>query len=140
MGKVLSKDGTTIVFDRTGEGPAVILVWGAGITRAFPPAIQLAELLAAQFTVVNYDRRGRGDSGDTAPYAVRREVEDLEALIDETGGSAFVYGHSSGATLALEYSTQSGRKDQETGALRATVYDRRKRCDRRLITWRNLKR
>ena len=99
---VTSKDGTTITFDRSGEGPVVILVTGASGTRSHPMMTQLAALLAAHFTVCNYDRRGRGDSGDTPPYAVEREVEDIDALLDEVGGSAFVYGISSGAVLALE--------------------------------------
>jgi pimeloyl-ACP methyl ester carboxylesterase len=100
MNTVASRDGTTIAFDRLGDGPPVILVCGGSTDRmANAP---LAELLAPHFTVFNYDRRGRGDSGDTAPYAVEREVEDIDAVIAEAGGSAFVYGTSSGAALALE--------------------------------------
>jgi len=102
MKKVYSKDGTAIAFDQLGQGPAIILVGGAFTDRSQPALVQLAALLAPHFTVFNYDRRGRGDSGDTAPYAVEREVEDLEALIVEAGGSAFVCGFSSGAALALE--------------------------------------
>ncbi len=103
MQKVRSKDGTTIAFDRSGKGPAVILVGGAFQHRAIDPrTAQLAALLAQHFTVFHYDRRGRGDSGDTQPYAVEREIEDLEALIKEAGGSAFVFGMSSGAVLSLE--------------------------------------
>jgi pimeloyl-ACP methyl ester carboxylesterase len=98
--KVISKDGTTIAFDQAGTGPAVILVGGALSDRS--AGRPLAALLAPRFSVFSYDRRGRGDSGDTAPYAVEREVEDIEALINEAGGSAFVYGMSSGAVLALE--------------------------------------
>jgi pimeloyl-ACP methyl ester carboxylesterase len=100
--KVISKDGTTIVFDRIGNGPPVILVDGALCYRGMGPSGQLAELLSQQFTVVTYDRRGRGASGDTAPYAVEREVEDIAALLNEAGGTAFVWGMSSGAVLALE--------------------------------------
>jgi pimeloyl-ACP methyl ester carboxylesterase len=100
MRKVISKDGTPIVFDQSGQGPAIILVAGALSTRL--DATSLAAVLAAHFTVFAYDRRGRGESGDTPPYAVEREVEDIEALINEAGGSAFVLGHSSGAVLALE--------------------------------------
>src|SRR6266496_2674899 len=100
MRKVHSKDGTTIAFDWSGEGPAIILVGGALSDRS--AGTQLAAHLAPHFTVYTYDRRGRGDSGDTPPYAVAREVEDIEALINEAGGSAFVFGHSSGAVLALE--------------------------------------
>jgi pimeloyl-ACP methyl ester carboxylesterase len=100
---VTSKDGTAIAFDRVGEGPALILVGGAFQHRAIDPrTAHLAELLAPDFTVFHYDRRGRGESGDTAPYAVEHEVEDLEALIAEAGGAAYVYGMSSGAALALE--------------------------------------
>ena len=100
MRKVISKDGTPIAFDQSGQGPALILVAGATATRQAEASIAAA--LAPDFTVFAYDRRGRGDSGDTLPYAVEREVEDIEALIDEAGGSAFVFGHSSGAVLALE--------------------------------------
>src|SRR5260370_19709367 len=106
MKKVLSKDGTPIAFDRIGKGPAIILVDGALCYRASGPSGPLAAILAEKFTVFTYDRRGRGDSGNTPPYAVQREVEDLEALMDEAGGSAFVYGISSGAALALEAANQ----------------------------------
>ncbi len=103
MNKVLSKDGTPIAFDRSGKGPVVILVGGAFQHRAIDPrTAQLAALLAQHFTVFHYDRRGRGDSGDTQPYAVEREIEDLEALMKEAGGSAFVFGMSSGGVLSLE--------------------------------------
>jgi len=102
MRTVISKDGTAIAFDQSGTGPAIILVGGAFTDRSQPILTQLAESLSPQFTVINYDRRGRGDSGDTAPYGVEREIEDLEALIKEAGGSAFVCGFSSGAALALE--------------------------------------
>ena len=100
MRKVISKDGTSIAFDQSGQGPAIILVGGATATRLAEAA--LAAALAPHFTVFAYDRRGRGASGDTAPYAVEREVEDIDALINEAGGKAFVFGHSSGAVLALE--------------------------------------
>jgi len=102
MRKVISKDGTSIAFDQSGEGAAIILVSGAFTVRSQPTMVQLAGLLAPHFTVFNYDRRDRGESGDTPPYAVEREVEDLAALIKEVGGSAFVWGWSSGAALALE--------------------------------------
>jgi pimeloyl-ACP methyl ester carboxylesterase len=102
VGKVVSKDGTAIVFDRIGNGPPVILVDGALCYRGMGPSGQLAELLSQHFTVITYDRRGRGASGDTAPYAVEREVEDIAALLNEAGGAAFVWGMSSGAVLALE--------------------------------------
>jgi pimeloyl-ACP methyl ester carboxylesterase len=106
MAKVISKDGTAIAFDRVGKGPPIILVDGAFCTRTFGPMPKLAPLLTEHFTVFIYDRRGRGESGGTAPYAVQREIEDLEALIKEAGGSAFVFGMSSGATLGLEAAAQ----------------------------------
>jgi pimeloyl-ACP methyl ester carboxylesterase len=104
MEKVISKDGTTIAFDRFGKGQPIILVDGALCSRKFGPVPKLAPILAQQFTVFAYDRRGRGDSGDTALYSIEREVEDLEALIDAAGGSAFVWAMSSGAVLALRAS------------------------------------
>ena len=100
MNTATSKDGTTIAFDRLGDGPPVILVSGGSVDRSSNTS--LAELLASHFTVFNYDRRGRGPSGDTPPYAVEREVEDIDAVVDAAGGSAFLYGSSSGAALALE--------------------------------------
>jgi pimeloyl-ACP methyl ester carboxylesterase len=114
-GEVTSKDGTMIVFDRTGEGPPVILVGGAlSDRRAGAP---LAAELSSEFTAYAIDRRGRGDSGDTAPYAVERETEDLDALIREAGGRAFLFGVSSGAALVLETAARSG------GADRIAVYE-----------------
>jgi len=110
MKKVTSNDGTEIAYDKRGTGPAVILVDGALCSRSFGPMTHLAELLAPHFTVYSYDRRGRGDSGDTQPYALTREIEDIEALIDEAGGSAFVFGTSSGACLALEAAVRLGDK------------------------------
>jgi len=102
VGTALSKDGTPIAFDRIGNGPPVILVDGALCYRGMGQSGQLAEVLAPYFTVFTYDRRGRGGSGDTAPYAVEREVEDIAALLSEAGGAAFLWGMSSGAVLALE--------------------------------------
>jgi pimeloyl-ACP methyl ester carboxylesterase len=99
MRTVTSKDGTTIAFDRSGKGPALILVVGAFNDRA--TGAPLARFLAKHFTVFNYDRRGRGESGDTALYAIEREIEDLDVLIAQAGGSAYVFGYSSGATLAV---------------------------------------
>jgi hypothetical protein len=101
MTKVRSRDGTEIAYDRVGSGRPVILIGGAFSYRAFPKMVQLAELLAPDFGVVNYDRRGRGDSGDTPPFAVEREIEDLAALIAAAGGPASLWGWSSGAVLAL---------------------------------------
>lgn len=102
MATVISNDGTRIAFDRIGAGPAVILVDGAMCYRASGPMTSIAKLLAARYTVFTYDRRGRGDSTNVQPYSVAREVEDLQALIAEAGGSALVCGLSSGAALALE--------------------------------------
>ena len=100
-GTVISADGTVIVFDQAGAGPAVVLVQGALNDRSDPVMSGLAAGLSRWFTVFSYDRRGRGDSGDTQPYAVEREAEDLAALIATAGGSAAVFGGSSGAGLAL---------------------------------------
>lgn len=102
MKTATSRDGTYIAYDKLGEGPPLVLVGGAFNSRTFGPNGGLAPLLAERFTVINYDRRGRGDSTDTAPYSVEREIEDIEALIEEAGGSAHVFGISSGAALALE--------------------------------------
>lgn len=99
--RVRSKDGTSIAYDSAGDGPALILVGGAFSYRRYKSWLQLVELLAPRFRVVNYDRRGRGDSGDAPEYAVEREIEDLAALVAETGGTADVFGMSSGAVLAL---------------------------------------
>ena len=109
MNKAISKDGTPIVYDRSGEGPALINVLGATATRGMV-AQHGSNEATMPFTVFTYDRRGRGDSGDTAPYAVAREIEDLAAIIDEAGGSAFVFGHSSGAVLALRAAGLLGNK------------------------------
>jgi pimeloyl-ACP methyl ester carboxylesterase len=115
MIKTTSADGTTIAADRTGSGPALALVAPALATRAaFAP---LAELLAPHFTVYAYDRRGRGDSGDTPPYAADREVEDLVAVIGAAGGSANVFGHSSGAVLALDAAARN------VGVTKLAVYE-----------------
>ena len=108
MKTVTSKDGTTIVFDQIGNGPLVILVDSALADRTL--CAKLAKLLAEEFTVINYDRRGRGDRTGTQPYAVQREVEDIEALIDAAGGSAFIFGSSSGAVLALEAASRLSAK------------------------------
>src|SRR5258708_328148 len=99
---VRSRDGTFIAFDRIGHGARVILVDPALCSRGMGQSRQLAELLAPHFTVITYDRRGRGESGDTQPYAVKREVEDIAALVSTAGGSAHLWGMSSGAMLALE--------------------------------------
>src|SRR5690242_1590425 len=99
MQTVTSKDGTRIAFDQAGSGPAIIFVEGATADRgATAPYIPL---LVSDFTVISYDRRGRGDSGDTLPYSVEREIQDIQALIEHVGGPANLMGHSSGAVLAL---------------------------------------
>ena len=96
---VASADGTSIAYETIGRGPPLIAVCGATCDRALmrPTARALGE----RFATVNYDRRGRGDSGDTLPYAIEREIEDIAALIERAGGSAHLYGHSSGAGLVL---------------------------------------
>jgi pimeloyl-ACP methyl ester carboxylesterase len=117
MKTVTSKDGTTIAYDQSGQGRAVILVDGALQYRAFDQGMkQLADLLSPNFTVIHYDRRGRGDSTDAlAPrfepeLALQREIEDIEAVIDAAGGSASLYGISSGAALAMEAALKLGDK------------------------------
>jgi hypothetical protein len=104
----LSDDGTEIAYDKQGAGPALIVVDGAMCNRSSGTKPALVELLATRLTVYSYDRRGRGDSGDTSPYAVAREVDDIAALIELAGGTASLYGHSSGACLALEAAVQLG--------------------------------
>lgn len=99
METVTSRDGTAIAFDRSGAGPAVILVCGGSVDRM--SNVGFEQQLATDFTVLNYDRRGRGDSADTLPYAIEREVQDIEAMIEAAGGSAHLWGSSSGAALAL---------------------------------------
>ena len=97
---IASTDGTTIAFERTGRGPSVLLIGGALSDRS--AAGELVEQLSPSLSTIAYDRRGRGESGDTPPHAVEREVEDAGTLIDAVGGSSFVFGHSSGGVLALE--------------------------------------
>src|SRR5438309_7139618 len=123
MHVVTSKDGTKIAYEKQGEGPAVILVAGALCARLSWSGPHLSKLLAPHFTVYNYDRRGRGDSGDTKPYAVGREVEDIEALIDEAGGSACLYGHSSGGCLALEATVKLGDRVKKLATYEAPYND-----------------
>ena len=106
--RVISQDGTSIAFDKAGTGAAVILVNGAMSYREFSGGRPLAAALSGEFTVYEYDRRGRGKSTDTAPYAVEREIEDIEALIAEAGSSAYLFGTSSGAVLALKAAAQLG--------------------------------
>ena len=121
MQLVTSQDGTRIAYDKVGKGPAVILVNGALATRA--AGAELAQILAPRFTVYSHDRRGRGDSADTKPYAVRREIEDIDALIDAAGGSAHVYGKSSGACLALQAAASLGDKVKKLALYEAPYSD-----------------
>jgi len=123
MDTVRSKDGTAIAFEKQGDGPPLILVDGAMSTRSAGSKPALAKMLGSHFTVYSYDRRGRGDSGDTKPYAVAREIEDLDALIDKAGGSAFVYGHSSGGCLALEAAVKLGDKIEKLAIYEAPYND-----------------
>jgi pimeloyl-ACP methyl ester carboxylesterase len=101
-GQVVSRDGSLIAYDKVGQGPPVILIFGALCSRTLGPGVKLARSLAQHFTVFTYDRRGRGDSSENRPYAVEREIEDLEAVFAQTGGAACIFGHSSGAVLALQ--------------------------------------
>jgi pimeloyl-ACP methyl ester carboxylesterase len=113
MRTVTSKDGTSIAFDQSGQGPALILVGGMFEQRAMESEtskLAVDPLLTQHFTVYHYDRRGRGDSADTLPFAVEREIEDIDALITEAGGQAFVFGISSGAALAFEAALKLGAK------------------------------
>lgn len=126
MRTVTSKDGTTIAFDRSGTGPALILVGGMLEQRAMDSeTAQLAALpfLTQHFSVFHYDRRGRGDSTDTQPFAVEREIEDIEALIDEAGGEAFVFGISSGGALAFEAALALGGKVKKLAIYEAPYND-----------------
>jgi pimeloyl-ACP methyl ester carboxylesterase len=118
MKTIQSKDGTILSYDVYGSGPALIYITGAICFRNFSPVVKDAKTFASEFTVYNYDRRGRGDSTDTKPYTVEREVEDIEAMIDAAGGKAFLYGHSSGAVLALEAALHLPNK-----VIKATLYD-----------------
>jgi pimeloyl-ACP methyl ester carboxylesterase len=109
LNTLTSPDGTTIAYDQQGEGPTVILVDGA-LTVHSAGSGELARLLAPHFTVLGFDRRGRGQSSDTLPYSVDREIDDIEALIDHAGAPAFLYGHSSGGPLAMRAALRLGRK------------------------------
>ncbi|MFE1594140.1 alpha/beta fold hydrolase [Nocardia sp. NPDC058705] len=102
MRTATSTDGTEIAYDISGGGPALVYITGAICFRRFRPVVGDARVFSSAFTVYNYDRRGRGDSGNALPYSVEREVDDIEAVVDAAGGRAVLYGHSSGAALALE--------------------------------------
>ena len=105
---VTSKDGTTIAYEQSGAGPVLILVSAALADHG--GTARLAKRLSAHFTVINYDRRGRGASTDTLPYSPEKEVEDIDALVDANGGSAFIFGSSSGSVLALDAANKLGSK------------------------------
>lgn len=113
MNTVTSKDGTQIVYDVSGNGTALIYITGATCFRKFMPVTGDVKTFSKAFTVYSYDRRGRGDSGNTLPYSIDREIEDIEALIDAAGGKVYLYGHSSGAVLALEAALRLGDKVQK---------------------------
>ena len=117
MHAVTSSDGTRIAYDVIGQGPTVILIGGALSFRRFKGMQELAELLSDRCTVINYDRRGRGDSTDTPPFALEREVEDVAALIEAAGGRASLWGWSSGGALAL-HAAKAG-----IGVERVSVYE-----------------
>jgi pimeloyl-ACP methyl ester carboxylesterase len=121
METIISKDGTRIACERTGSGPAVVLVGAAMTDRQ--AMVPVAKLLAARCTVFNFDRRGRGDSGDTLPYAVEREIEDIEAVIDAAGGSAFAFGGSSGGSLAMEAAVRLGAKVRKLAIYEAPYHE-----------------
>ena len=114
---VISKDGTRIAFERIGAGTPVILIDGALCRRGVGPSVELAKQLAAHFTVITYDRRGRGASGDTPPYSIEREIEDIAALMERAGGSAHLWGASSGAVLALDAANRL------SGVLKVALYE-----------------
>ncbi len=116
-GQVISRDGTIIAYERVGRGPAVILVDGALCYRRLGPCAALAKALAPHFTVYTYDRRGRGESGNTLPYAVEREVEDLQAIAQAAGGEVSLWGTSSGGALVLEAAKRL------TGVRRLAIYE-----------------
>jgi pimeloyl-ACP methyl ester carboxylesterase len=110
METTTSRDGTLLAYDVRGDGPSLVYVTGATCSRTFLPVVRDSKAFSSAFRVMAYDRRGRGASGDTAPWALDREVEDIEALIDALGGTAFVYGHSSGAVLAMHAAITLGPK------------------------------
>lgn len=126
MKNITSKDGTRIAFDQSGKGPALILVGGALEQRAWESEtakLAALPLLTEHFTVIHYDRRGRGDSADTQPFAVEREIEDIDALITVAGGSAFLFGLSSGAALAFEAAVALGSSKVKKLALYEAPYN-----------------
>ena len=128
---VRSADGTSIAYDSAGDGPALVLVGGAFSYRRYRSWVQLAELVAPRFRAISYDRRGRGDSGDTASYAVEREIEDLDALVQAAGGSAHVFGMSSGSVLALRAAAAGSRSRGPSSTSRPSASTPAGTCRRR---------
>jgi len=137
MATVTSKDGTKIAYEQHGSGPAVILVDGASGYRAFGRMPQLAEMLSPHFTAIAFDRRGRGESTDTKPYAVAREAEDIDALVQAAGGSAYLYGISSGACLCLETALLLGEHRVKKLAMYEAPYNAEPEAQRQ---WREYRR
>jgi pimeloyl-ACP methyl ester carboxylesterase len=123
MPTVTSKDGTSIAYQTIGAGQPLILVDGALCYRGFGPMPELAQHLAPHFTVYLYDRRGRGESSDTQPYSLEREIEDIDALINAAGGAAFVHGTSSGGALAMEAAAKLGGKIKKLSMYEAPYND-----------------
>ncbi|MBI5452021.1 alpha/beta hydrolase [Candidatus Gottesmanbacteria bacterium] len=121
MKTIISKDGTKIAYEVSGQGPAVVLVDGALCYHDSGPGREIAKLLEPYFTTYIYDRRGRGESEDTKPYDIKREIEDLEAVIDAAGGKAFVFGQSSGAILSLEAARVIGAKIKKLAVYEAPM-------------------
>jgi pimeloyl-ACP methyl ester carboxylesterase len=128
MERVTSKDGTKIALERSGRGPAVVIVGGALTHRTLQGDEALVARLSEQFTVYTYDRRGRGDSADTQPYAVEREIEDIESIIERAGQGACVYGTSGGAALAMQAAAKLGPSKVRKLALYDTPYGQEKRA------------
>lgn len=118
MNIIHSQDNTPIAYEITGSGPLLIIVTGALNTHNFGVPGEMVPFLQEAFTVLTYDRRGRGQSGDTPPYSIEKEIQDLAALIDQNGGKTYLYGHSAGAALALFTAAQFPEK-----ALKVAAYE-----------------
>lgn len=118
MNIIQSQDNTPIAYETTGSGPLLVIVTGALNTHNFGVPSEMVPFLQEHFTVLTYDRRGRGQSGNTLPYAIEKEVQDIQALIDNQGGKAFLYGHSAGAALALFTAAAAPEK-----VLKAAAYE-----------------
>ncbi|WP_402842983.1 alpha/beta fold hydrolase [Microbacterium sp. GXS0129] len=118
MNTTTSQDGTILAYEIAGSGPPLVYITGACCHRTFAPVRQDVKVFATRFRILSYDRRGRGDSGDRRPWSLEREAEDVEAMIDALGGSAFLYGHSSGAIIALKAARELGAR-----VLGSVLYD-----------------